>query len=81
MPTIHLINSIKTDMYAREHLPPHFYAIYAEYEILIEVQNLRTYAGYFPSKVYKQVIDWASSPSIQKFLMHNFNQLNPHLRK
>ena len=48
MPTLHIINSIKIDVYSREHLPPHFHALYAEHEILIEIKTLKTYAGYLP---------------------------------
>ena len=46
MPTVHIINSIKIDVYAREHLPPHFHALYAEHEMLIEISTLATYAGW-----------------------------------
>jgi len=44
MQTLHIIDSIKIDVYSRDHLPPHFHAIYAEHEILIEIkkfENLR----------------------------------------
>lgn len=35
-PAIKIIDAIKIDVYSREHPPPHFHAIYAEYEELIE---------------------------------------------
>ncbi len=81
MPTIHTINSIKIDLYSREHLPPHFHALYAEYEILIVIKTLKTYEGEFPIKQYNQVIKWASDKRVQENLLENFYRLNPKLRK
>jgi Domain of unknown function (DUF4160) len=80
MPTIHLIDSIKIDVYSREHLPPHFHALYAEYEILIEIKTLETYVGSLPNKQYKTVIEWASDPKVRKLLLETFKKLNPNLR-
>jgi len=48
MPTVKSIDSIKIDIYAREHAPPHFHTIYAEHEELIEIKTLFTYAGGLP---------------------------------
>jgi hypothetical protein len=80
MPTIHLIGSIKIDVYSREHLPPHFHALYAEHEILIEIKTLETYVGSLPNKQYKTVIEWASDAEVRKLLLETFKKLNPHLR-
>lgn len=81
MPTLHIIDSIKIDVYSREHLPPHFHAIYSEHEILIEIKNLKTYAGYLPTRQHKIIIDWAKDAKIKTFLLANFERLNPNLRK
>ena len=40
MPTYFIIDGIKIDLYFDDHAPPHFHAIYAEYEELIEIQTL-----------------------------------------
>ncbi|MER0170968.1 MAG: DUF4160 domain-containing protein [Nitrosomonas sp.] len=40
MPTISQFFGIVIQMFWREHAPPHFHALYAEYEALI-VRNLR----------------------------------------
>jgi Domain of unknown function (DUF4160) len=80
MPTIHLIDSIKIDIYSREHLPPHFHALYAEHEILIEIKTLETYVGSLPNKQYKTVIEWASDTKVRKLLLETFKKLNPNLR-
>jgi len=44
MPCIKIIDSIKIYVYSNDHNPPHFYAIYAENEELIEIETLETYA-------------------------------------
>ena len=81
MPTLHTIDSIKIDIYSREHLPPHFHAIYAANEILIEIKNLKTYAGSLPTRQHKIVLDWAKDEKVKAFLLTNFERLNPNLRK
>lgn len=80
MPTLHIINSIKIDVYSREHLPPHFHALYAEHEILIVIKTLKTYAGSIPSRQYKMIVSWANNEKIKTFLSDNFKRLNPNLR-
>lgn len=77
MPTIKIIDSIKVDIYSREHLPPHFHALYAEFEELIEIESLNTYAGKLPIKQRKKVVDWAKNHN--NFLLSVFKQLNPKL--
>lgn len=77
MPTIKIIDSIKINVYSREHLPPHFHVLYAEYEELIEIGTLKTYIGKVPTIQRKKVIDWAKDK--QDYLMGIFKQLNPRL--
>jgi hypothetical protein len=80
MPTLYRLNSIKIDVYSREHLPPHFHAIYAEHEILIVIKTLKTYVGSIPSPQHKIVLNWAKTKAIKKYLLENFKRLNPNLR-
>ena len=77
MPTIKIIDSVKIDLYSREHPPPHFHAIYAEYEELIEIDTLDTYIGHIPGPQRKKVIDWANDK--KEYLQTNFKRLNPRL--
>lgn len=77
MPNIKVIDSIKINLYSREHPPPHFHAIYAEYEELIVIQTLESYAGKLPSAQRKKVIEWAKDK--QEFLLESFKRLNPRL--
>jgi hypothetical protein len=77
MPTVKIIDSIKIDLYSREHNPPHFHAIYADYEALIVIKDFEIYAGRLPKKQLAKVVNWAKDN--QKILMENFNRLNPRL--
>lgn len=77
MPNIKVIDSIKINLYSREHPPPHFHAIYGEHEELIVIDTLETYAGKLPTPQRKKVVDWAKTK--KKFLLENFKLLNPRL--
>jgi hypothetical protein len=77
MPTIKIIDSIKIDIYSREHLPPHFHILFAEYEELIEIETLKTYVGYVPKTQRKKVTDWAMKN--KNYLLEVFKQLNQRL--
>jgi len=77
MPTVEKIDGTKIDVYPKEHPPPHFHAIYAEYEELIEIETLETYVGKIPSYKRKKVVTWAKEN--KEFLMDNFKRLNPNL--
>jgi len=81
MPTLHIIDSIKIDVYSREHLPPHFHALYAEHEILIVIKTLESYAGSLPSRQYNIVLNWTNNEKTKQFLLENFKRLNPNLRQ
>lgn len=74
MACIKIIDSIKIYIYRRDHNPPHFHAIIAEYEELIEIESLETYSGYLPKKYRSKVIDWASKQ--KQLLMDNWNIQN-----
>lgn len=74
MPCIKVIDSIKIYIYSRDHNPPHFHVLIAEYEELIIIEDLSTYSGNVPSKYRKKVIDWAKEN--QTFLMKNWTLLN-----
>ncbi len=77
MPTIKIIDSIKIDVYSREHSPPHFHVLFAEYEELIVIETLETYVGHVPSAQRKKVIKWAKKQ--KELLLKNFKRLNPKL--
>lgn len=77
MPTIRIIDSIKIDLYSREHPPPHFHAIYADSEVLVSIRDFEILKGKLPKSQFNKVIDWAKDN--QAMLMDNFKRLNPRL--
>ena len=59
MPTIHRINSIKIDVYSRDHLPPHFHAIYGGDEAEIDIRTGAIINGELPRTAQNLVKRWA----------------------
>ena len=58
MPTVSSFYGIIIQMYWRDHNPPHFHAIYAGEEVLIDIQTLEIMEGSIPRRAVTMVIDW-----------------------
>lgn len=43
-----------------DHAPPHFHALYAEYEVLIDVHTLEIIQGDTPRRALALILEWAS---------------------
>jgi len=59
MPTISRFYGILIEMYFGDHAPPHFHALYAEFEALIDIQTLGVIRGELPSRAMSLVLEWA----------------------
>jgi hypothetical protein len=59
MPRISSFYGIVIAMYYRDHQPPHFHAIYAEYEAQIVIDTLEPLAGELPARALRLVQEWA----------------------
>ena len=46
-------------MFWREHAPPHFHALYGEYEALIDIRTLEVISGSLPRRALALTIEWA----------------------
>jgi hypothetical protein len=46
-------------MYFKEHGIPHFYALYAEYNGLFEIDSLEMIVGDLPNRTQRMVKEWA----------------------
>jgi hypothetical protein len=57
MPEISRFLGIVVRMYINEHNPPHFHAIYGEYEITLDIMT-GVVSGKFPRRALKLVLDW-----------------------
>ena len=59
MPTISRFYGILIQMYFGDHLPPHFHALYAEFEALIDIQTFEIIRGDLPGRAMALVLEWA----------------------
>lgn len=61
MPTICAFYGIIIQMFWRDHGPPHFHALYAEHEALIDIRTLEVIEGQLPRRALSLVLEWAST--------------------
>ena len=59
MPEISRFLGIVIAMYYRDHAPPHFYAIYGNFEITVEIASARTNCD-FPKRALAHVLEWSA---------------------
>lgn len=60
MPTISMFYGIMIQMFWGDHAPPHFHAVYGEYEIIIDIRTLEIMKGFMPRRALALVLEWAS---------------------
>lgn len=58
MPTLSIFYGIVIQMYWQDHPLPHFHALYAEYEALIDIQTLDIIQGSLPRRALVLVLEW-----------------------
>jgi hypothetical protein len=59
LPTLSVFYGIVIQMYWNDHRPPHFHALYAEDEALIEIATLEIIQGDLPRRARALVLEWA----------------------
>lgn len=62
---------IVIQMFWREHAPPHFHALYGEYEALIDIRTLEVIKGSLPRRALALVLEWAAQHRVE--LMEDWN--------
>ena len=72
MPQISFFLGIVIRMFYRDHNPPHFHAVYAEHEGLIDINKLELIGGSLPPRVLGLVIEWTALH--QQELLDNWNK-------
>ncbi len=60
MPTISTFYGILIQMFWGDHSPPHFHALYAEYEVAIDIRTLEIIRGKMPRRALALVLEWAA---------------------
>ena len=58
MPTVSYFYGIYIRMYVREHLPPHFHAVYGEFEANVSIDNGEVIEGRLPRNARRLVREW-----------------------
>ena len=56
---------------AKNHAPPHFHALYAEYEALIDLRIFSVIRGFLPGRAMALVLEWADDHRDE--LLENWN--------
>ena len=60
MPEICRFYGIIIKMFFDDHHPPHFHAIYSDFEALIEINTLAVIGGKLPPRALGLVMEWAA---------------------
>ena len=60
MPTISAFYGILIQMFWQDHAPPHFHALYGEFEALIDIRTLAVIRGSLPRRALALVREWAT---------------------
>jgi len=60
MPEVSRFFGIVIRVFFNDHDPPHFHAVYGEYEALIEIESLIIYRGGLPRRALAMVLEWAA---------------------
>jgi hypothetical protein len=70
MPTISMFYGVLIQMFWQDHAPPHFHALYGEYEVLINIRTLEIIQGDMPRRALALVLEWAQEHRAE--LMENW---------
>jgi uncharacterized protein DUF4160 len=63
MPLISSFYGILIYMYWQDHAPPHFHALYGEFEAQIDIATLNIINGSLPKTAHKLVREWGGTTS------------------
>ena len=60
MPSVCEVKGIKVYFYWEDHLPPHFHALFAGCDVMIDIDTLEPISGDFPKRQLKIILGWAA---------------------
>jgi hypothetical protein len=81
MPTISVFYGIVIQMFWQDHAPPHFHAIYGEYEVQIDIRTLAVLEGHLPRRALALVLEWAQEHRDELIEDWNLCVANQHPNK
>lgn len=61
MPTLSTFHGIVIQIFWQEHTPPHFHALYGEFEALVDIRTLEVIEGELPRRALALVVEWAQA--------------------
>ncbi|MCT7974559.1 DUF4160 domain-containing protein [Laspinema olomoucense] len=59
MPEVTRFYEIIIKIFFGDHPPPHFHAVYSEYNALVGIESLQVIEGDLPNRAEKMVLEWA----------------------
>jgi len=80
MPEITRFYGIVIKVFFGDHPPPHFHAIYGDYNALVNIESLEIIEGDLPNRAQKLVQEWATLYQLDLLQMWNtqeFRKLPP----
>jgi Domain of unknown function (DUF4160) len=75
VPEVSRFLGIVIAMFYREHAPPHYHAIYGEYEVTIDIES-GVVSGTFPRRALNLVLEWHDAH--KRELMENWELARQH---
>ena len=72
MPTISMFYGVVIQMFWNDHAPPHFHALYGEYEAIVSIETLQVLRGGLPRRALAMVLEWAQDHRVE--LMENWDR-------
>jgi len=80
MPEIARFYGIVIKLFFGDHPPPHFHAVYGEYNALFNIETLEMIEGDLPPRAMKMVVEWATQQQNELLMMwksQEFHKLPP----
>jgi hypothetical protein len=65
LPTISAFYGILIQMFWQEYAPPHFHALYGEFEALVNIRTLEVIRGSLPRRALLLVKEWGTLHQIE----------------
>lgn len=60
MPEVSRFYGVVIALFYNDHQPPHFHAVYGEFEALFSIETLAVFGGSLPRRATVLVLEWAS---------------------
>lgn len=81
MPEVSQFYGIQIYFYYRDHLPPHFHAIYGDEEALIRIADLGLESGWLPKRAMRLVQEWGALHQVELTLIWDLARAQQPLGK